>query len=84
MRNSYICSRIFLHDPPGEDNALGLAKHQDAPEEFKLREKLLEEGDPEVDVLPCIIMLIMTVAIMATTAEWVGPCTCRESEPDYP
>jgi Ca2+:H+ antiporter len=68
----YICSRIFLHNPPGEDNALSLARHVDAPEELRERERHYETGDPEVKVWACLLMLAVTIAIMAATAEWVS------------
>ncbi|KAL1666757.1 XRN 5'-3' exonuclease N-terminus-domain-containing protein [Schizophyllum commune] len=65
----YICSRIYLHNPPGDDNAL--RPREDAPEEHKREEKHLEEGDPEMSPWVCIAMLVVTIGIMAATAEWL-------------
>ncbi|KZS95242.1 hypothetical protein SISNIDRAFT_439283 [Sistotremastrum niveocremeum HHB9708] len=68
----YICSRIFLHNPPGE-----LTLHEydaEAPEikkeEQKVKEKLREE-DPELNPWICILLLAVTIGIMAPTAEWL-------------
>lgn len=63
----YISSRVFLHDPPGENNAFTV--HPDAPEAFKDEEKALEEEEAKTGPWTCIIMLIIAVGIMAYTAE---------------
>lgn len=70
MVNSYIASRIFLHNPPGEDNALRV--HPDAPEEIKQQEWHLAHAEPEVNQYVCIALLVVAVAIMAFTAEMVN------------
>lgn len=67
----YVCSRIFLHDPPGDDNAFRV--HPDAPEELKRQEWHLAHADPECNQWVCIAMLILAVGVMAFTAEQVGP-----------
>lgn len=66
---SYICSRIFLHNPPGDENAL--VQHPLAPEALKEEEKRLAEAEPEVNQWVLIVMLLISIAIMAATAEWV-------------
>ena len=66
----YVASRIFIHNPPGEDNALTL-KH-DAPKELQERERKNREEEPEINPWFCILMLGATIAIMATTAEFVS------------
>lgn len=63
----YIGSRIFLHDPPGDDNAFQV--HPDAPEEIKKAEWDLAHQDPEISPWVCIALLAVTVGIMAYTAE---------------
>lgn len=68
--NRYIGSRIFLHDPPGENNALQV--HPDAPEAIKREEWRLANEDPEVNPWMCIGMLAVAVGIMAATAEMVS------------
>ncbi|KAJ6516216.1 hypothetical protein C8R45DRAFT_959313 [Mycena sanguinolenta] len=65
----YVCSRIFLHDPPGENFAL--SEHKLAPEAAKARAKELEESEPEVNQWVCMGMLVLTIGIMAATAEWL-------------
>ncbi|KAF8897209.1 hypothetical protein BD779DRAFT_1667217 [Infundibulicybe gibba] len=65
----YICSRIFLHDPPGDDDALAL--HPLAPEALKREEEQLATERPEVNQWVCVVMLIISIGIMAATAEWL-------------
>lgn len=65
----YIASRIFFHNPPGEDNA-GRVHHL-APEQLKEEEKRLAEEDPETNVWVCIVMLILAIGLMAITAEFL-------------
>ena len=71
LDGSYISSRVFLHNPPGEDNALRLGPS--APNALKHEERELYEGEPEVNQYVCIMMLVLSIGIMATTAEWVSP-----------
>lgn len=66
----YVGSRIFLHNPPGEDNALKVAPN--APLKIKEEEKHLRTVDPEINPWACIVLLLITVAIMAVTAEFVS------------
>jgi Ca2+:H+ antiporter len=65
----YICSRVFLHNPPGEN--FELAQHKLAPEALKERANEINESEPEVNQWVCIGMLIVTIGIMAATAEWL-------------
>lgn len=64
---SYISSRIFVHNPPGEES-----EHPDMPEALKHHEQTLIEGEPEVNQYVCIAVLLFSIGIMATTAEWVS------------
>lgn len=66
---SYVASRIYLHNPPGENNAGTTAPN--APQAVLDRERELEEGTPEVNPWFCIVFLIITIAIMSVTAEMV-------------
>ena len=66
---SYICSRVYMHNPPGDNNALTVP--HDAPEELKHEEKHLREEEPLTNPWACMILLVVTVAIMAVTAEMV-------------
>ncbi|KAF5369774.1 hypothetical protein D9758_001318 [Tetrapyrgos nigripes] len=65
----YICSRIFLHNPPGDDNAA--QPRPNAPLALLHEEHHLLHGDPEVSQWVCIAMLVVTIALMAATAEWL-------------
>ena len=68
----YVMSRVFLHNPPGEGNALLAAPN--APAEVHDEEHHLEHAEPEINPWVGIILLVITIAIMATTAEFVsGP-----------
>jgi len=67
--SSYICSRIFLHNPPGEDNALQL--HPTAPKALKEEERKLAEEEPEANSWVCLGAIIITIALMAVTAEFL-------------
>lgn len=66
----YVFSRWYLHNPPGEGNALQLPP--DAPAELKEKEEELAEAEPEVNPWACIILLLVANAIMAVTAEFVS------------
>ncbi|KII95922.1 hypothetical protein PLICRDRAFT_99140 [Plicaturopsis crispa FD-325 SS-3] len=65
----YVGSRIYLHNPPGEDNAL--RPHPDAPIEIKHEEAHLKHADPEINPWACMLLLVLTVGLMAPTAEWL-------------
>lgn len=65
----YICSRIFLHNPPGDDNAL--RPSAEAPVALKHEEEHLIATDPEVNQWVCLVMIAVSIAFMAATAEWV-------------
>ncbi|TFL05497.1 hypothetical protein BDV98DRAFT_500213 [Pterulicium gracile] len=65
----YISSRIYIHNPPGTDNAF--QPHPDAPEELKIKEKQLAVRDPEVDSWVGVIVLLIAIALVAVTAEWL-------------
>lgn len=66
---SYVASRVYLHDPPGEHDTL--AEHPDAPLALLDEEEHLIHGEPEVNQWVCLGMLAVTIALMAATAEWV-------------
>ncbi|KAJ6627512.1 hypothetical protein B0H10DRAFT_1994949 [Mycena sp. CBHHK59/15] len=66
----YICSRIYLHNPPGEGNS-ELSQHKLAPEAYAKQAQHLESHDPEVNQWVCIAMLAICIGIMAATAEWL-------------
>ncbi|KAJ7755617.1 hypothetical protein DFH07DRAFT_821184 [Mycena maculata] len=66
----YVCSRIFLHNPPGGEGT-ELAQHRLAPEALKERALEFETREPEVNQWVCLVMLSITIAVMAATAEWL-------------
>jgi len=65
----YVCSRIFLTNPPGDANALEL--HPTAPEAMREMERELREAEPEVNSWVCLGTIIITIALMAVTAEFL-------------
>ncbi|KAH9047180.1 hypothetical protein EDB84DRAFT_523499 [Lactarius hengduanensis] len=65
----YVASRFYLHDPPGANNAF--THRPDIPEEVLLRERELEEAEPEGEPLGVSILLAITVALMGVTAEFL-------------
>jgi Ca2+:H+ antiporter len=67
----YICSRIYLHNPPGEDDPLNLAEAPNAPEALKEEVEHLLTHDPELNQYVCIAALLIVLGLMATTAEWL-------------
>ena len=65
----YLASRWYLYDPPGEDNALKL--DDKAPQALHEEEEKWKNHQPDIGPGFCIIMLIVAVALVAATAEWV-------------
>jgi len=65
----YICSRIFLHNPPGEENAIIL--NSAAPAAMYEEEKLSIIKEPKANQWVLIVVLLVGVAIMAATTEWM-------------
>lgn len=61
---SYLCSRLYLHNPPGKSDEL--TKQVTAP---LVRS---QNKEPEVNQWVCLAMLIVCIGLMAATAEWVG------------
>ena len=59
-----------MHNPPGEGNALTVA--HDAPDVLKHEEKHLTEEEPLTNPWLMMIVLVVTIGIMAATAEFVS------------
>ena len=66
---SYVASRIFLHNPPGEGNAF--RPSADAPRALHEKEEEMRTADAKLNQWYCIVFLVVTIAIMAATAEIV-------------
>ncbi|KAG8726315.1 hypothetical protein FRC11_000376, partial [Ceratobasidium sp. 423] len=66
---AYIGSRVYLHNPPGDNNALEL--HPSAPEAEKRREAEAEKEQPLIGPWFGVVLLAITVALIAVTAEWL-------------
>jgi Ca2+:H+ antiporter len=66
----YICSRIFLQKPPGH-SSLEIADRRLAREVLRDPVPELNSEEPQVSQWVCIGMLIITIGIMAPTAEWL-------------
>lgn len=67
----YVCSRVYLHNPPGEDTSLNLATAPLAPEALKDHVARLRNEDPEVNQWVCMGMLAICIGLMAATAEFM-------------
>jgi len=67
---SYVCSRIYLHNPPEEDND-AIMPHPEIPAEALRKEQELAEAEPDVNPWACVVLLTITVALMGVTAEFV-------------
>lgn len=65
----YITSRIYLHNPPGDNNAGTVQPN--APRAVHEEEHYLDTADPELNQWVAIVVLIITIGLMAATAEWV-------------
>ncbi|KAF9468913.1 hypothetical protein BDZ94DRAFT_551610 [Collybia nuda] len=65
----YVCSRFYLHNPPG--NIDNLHEHQNAPESLRAAVEKMKKEDPEVNPWVCIALLVVTVVLMAITAEFL-------------
>ncbi|KAH7334060.1 hypothetical protein B0J17DRAFT_675192 [Rhizoctonia solani] len=66
---AYVGSRIYLHNPPGENNSLEL--HPSAPEIEKRKEAEIEQEQPLIGPWFGIVLLAVIVALIAVTAEWL-------------
>ncbi|KAM6495645.1 hypothetical protein JOM56_008351 [Amanita muscaria] len=56
----YICSRVFLHTTPGGEDE----------EDQKERKTIQHHGEPKVNQYVCIVMLVLSIALVAATMEW--------------
>ncbi|KAH7099620.1 hypothetical protein BKA62DRAFT_709542 [Auriculariales sp. MPI-PUGE-AT-0066] len=65
----YVASRIYLHNPPGEGNALQM--NANASEAIREKAKKKEMRDPKVGPWFGFISILITVALMTITAEWL-------------
>ncbi|TFY79083.1 hypothetical protein EWM64_g4931 [Hericium alpestre] len=65
----YVCSRFYLHDPPGEGNAF--QPPAGAPADLVAKERELREADPEINPWACSLLLLLCVGLMGATAEWL-------------
>ncbi|KAF8076061.1 hypothetical protein FPV67DRAFT_1664370 [Lyophyllum atratum] len=65
----YVCSRFYLHRPPGDTD--NLHEHPNAPASFKADIAKLEEEEPAVNPWFCIVVLIITVVLLGVTSEFL-------------
>jgi len=65
----YVCSRIYLHNPPGEND--DLCAHPNAPASFKADVDKLREEEPVVNPFFCIVVLTITVVLLGVTSEFL-------------
>jgi len=64
----YVCSRIYLHDPLGDDADASMP-HPEIPAEALRKEQEVAEAEPDVNPWACITLLVITVALMSVTTE---------------
>ena len=69
LGSSYIGSRIFLHNPPGDDNALQLPTN--VYQALHEREHEIENEQPKMGPIVCVITIAISIALMAVTAEFL-------------
>ena len=67
--SSYVCSRIFLTNPPGGDNVL--VHHPSAPDALKEKERDLAEAEAEANPWVCLGVIAITIGLLAVTAEFI-------------
>ena len=67
--SSYVCSRIFLTNPPGEDNVL--THHPSAPDALKEKERHLADAEAEANSWVCLGVIAITIGLLAVTAEFL-------------
>jgi len=65
----YAGSRIYLHNPPGEGNALTVAPN--APHALKEKERETEEEEPRLNQGSCLLAFLVAIPLLALTAEWL-------------
>jgi hypothetical protein len=68
---SYVCSRLYLHYPPGEEKH-ALNYLPTTPEDLKEKERQLQTQNPSANQYVVLAMLVIVIGIMAPTAQWVG------------
>jgi hypothetical protein len=68
---SYVFSRIYLHNPPGEDSDDEDMPRPEITAEALRKELELAEAEPDVNPWACIITLIITIGLMGVTAAFV-------------
>ncbi|KAJ3712667.1 hypothetical protein C8R42DRAFT_594345 [Lentinula raphanica] len=66
----YILSRIFLHNPPGNDNSFRALP--DAPAAIVQQERDLLEKEPEINPWVCMILLVLTIGLIAPTTQFLA------------
>ncbi|CAE7148402.1 unnamed protein product, partial [Rhizoctonia solani] len=66
---AYVGSRIYLHNPPGENNSLEL--HPGATAIEKQKEEQIEQEQPQIGPWFGVVLLTVVVALIAVTAEWL-------------
>ena len=71
----YICSRFFLHIPLADEKNEEEEKHEEKGKErghTQKEEEEEEEEEPEMNLWVCIISLLVTLALLAVTAQFVS------------
>ncbi|KAJ3919769.1 hypothetical protein F5877DRAFT_39522 [Lentinula edodes] len=69
LHYSYVLSRVFLHNPPGNDKFRTLPN---APAAIIEEEKDLLVKEPEVNPWVCILLLVVTIGFIAPTTQFLA------------
>ncbi|KAJ7228974.1 hypothetical protein GGX14DRAFT_344883 [Mycena pura] len=69
----YLCSRVFLHNPPNQSE--GIHERKEAPAELKEMVQKMAEEDLEVNPWACLVLLVFTVALVAVIAQFLVEST---------
>ncbi|KAJ4472995.1 hypothetical protein J3R30DRAFT_3296562 [Lentinula aciculospora] len=66
----YILSRIFLHNPPGDNNSFRALP--DAPAAIVEHEQDLLKREPELNPWVCIVLLVVIIGFIAPTTQFLA------------
>jgi len=65
----YIASRMYLHNPPGDENPLSV--RADVHPALKEKETRMGLEEPKMNPWVCLILFLIVVPLTAVTAEWL-------------
>ena len=81
----YILSRVYMHNPPPPQRARvspPTSRHQSHDSEEKRSRGEDKDKEPEANPWVLIVVLLLGIAIMAATTEWVSVLCLERSWSD--